>query len=151
MHAGPNGIWTHSASLVLCCRVGQALLCGQWRKAVRLLLTPRGDCPRPEQAEACRLYLEKGDVVGALRLMPRSLVVEPTLLQARKRQHASSTQSRIRSPLCLLLVQGMKQHGPNGFLNALLMLPRTLRTMYIHAYQSYLVRDGVCGRQCAQS
>lgn len=63
------------------CRVGQALLCGQWRDAVRLLLTPRDDCPRPEQAEACRLYLEQGDVEGSLRLMPRFLVTEPTLLQ----------------------------------------------------------------------
>ena len=64
-----------------CCRVGQVLLRGQWREAVRLLLTPRADCGRPDQAEACRLYLEKGDVEGALRKMPRFLVTEPALLQ----------------------------------------------------------------------
>ncbi|KAL4444565.1 hypothetical protein ABPG77_002382 [Micractinium sp. CCAP 211/92] len=63
-------------------RVGQALLRGRWCEAVRLLLTPRADCARADQAEACRLYLEEGDVDKALRLMPRFLVVEPTLLQA---------------------------------------------------------------------
>jgi tRNA pseudouridine13 synthase len=61
--------------------VGQALLCGQWQKAVRLLLTPPEGCVRSEQTEACRLYLDKGDVDGALRLIPRFLVAEPTLLQ----------------------------------------------------------------------
>jgi len=47
------------------------------------------------------------------------------------------------SPSALLVcLQGLKQHGPNGYLNALMMLPRNLRTMYVHAYQSYLVRLG---------
>ena len=35
-------------------RVGAALLRGQWREAVRMLLTPRPDCSRADQAEACR-------------------------------------------------------------------------------------------------
>lgn len=65
----------------LTCRIGQALLCGQWQKAVRLLLTPSDTCVRSEQIEACRLYLDEGDVNGALRLIPRFLVAEPTLLQ----------------------------------------------------------------------
>jgi tRNA pseudouridine13 synthase len=42
-------------------------------------------------------------------------------------------------------MQGLKQHGANGYLNALMMLPRNLRTMYIHAYQSYLVRAEKAG------
>lgn len=62
-------------------RIGQALLRGQWREAVRQLLTPRPDCTRPEQVEAARLYLEEGDIEGALAGMPRFLVAEPTLLQ----------------------------------------------------------------------
>ncbi|PSC67745.1 multisubstrate pseudouridine synthase 7 [Micractinium conductrix] len=103
---GTGGVPTH--------RVGAALLRGQWREAVRMLLTPRPDCSRADQAEACRLYLEEGDIEGALRRMPRFLVAEPLLLQA------------------------LKQHGPSGYLNALSTLPRNLRTMYIHAYQSYL-------------
>jgi hypothetical protein len=48
---------------------------------VRLLLTCREDCPRAEQLEASRLYLENGDIDGALRRMPRFLVVEPALLK----------------------------------------------------------------------
>lgn len=73
-------------------RVGQALLRGRWREAVRLLLTPRPDCARREQAEACRLYLEEGDVEGALRLMPRFLVAEPALLQVGVRGSAGGGQ-----------------------------------------------------------
>ena len=165
-------------------RVGQALLRGQWQESVRLLLTPRADCPRPEQVEASRLYLEEGDVEGALARMPRFLVAEPTLLQvgggwtgstgwegaARGRTHGrpgggakrmpSACQGRHPAsrravpgrragpdpnPPCpplhptLQCEQGLKQHGPNGFLNALMALPRNLRSIYIHAYQSYLV------------
>ena len=37
-------------------------------------------------------------------------------------------------------VQVLKRQGPNDFLGALMALPRNLRTIYIHAYQSYLVR-----------
>ena len=61
--------------------LGAALLRGQWREAVRLLLTPRADCGKADQVEAARLYLEEGDVEGALALMPRYLVAEPAVLQ----------------------------------------------------------------------
>lgn len=174
-------------------RVGQALLRGRWREAVRLLLTPRPGA-RADQAEACRLYLEEGDVEGALRLMPRFLVAEPALLQVGvggvgwgdatgggmgckgpvqaggqdigrsgrgaeqvREQPCEGTRQGTRLLWCraarpprsqpahppwLCASQGLKQHGPNGFLNALMCIPRNLRTMYIHAYQSYLVGGG---------
>jgi len=41
------------------CRVGAALLRGQYQEAVRLIMQPR-DGEREESAEARRLYLEKG-------------------------------------------------------------------------------------------
>ncbi len=41
--------------------------------------------------------------------------------------------------------QVLKRQGPNDFLGALMALPRNLRTMYIHAYQSYLVRCVLLG------
>lgn len=66
-------------------RIGQALLRGQWRDAVRQLLTPRADCTREDQVEAARLYLEEGDIEGALARMPRFLVAEPMVLQVGRR------------------------------------------------------------------
>ena len=41
------------------CRVGAALLRGQYQEAVRLIMQPR-DGEREESAEARQLYLEKG-------------------------------------------------------------------------------------------
>lgn len=61
------------------------LLRGQWRDAVRQLLTPRADCTREDQVEAARLYLEEGDIEGALARMPRFLVAEPMVLQVGRR------------------------------------------------------------------
>lgn len=62
--------------------MGQALLQGEWAEAVRLLLTPREDA-RPEVQAACKAYLEKADVAGALQQMPRHLVAECAVLQVR--------------------------------------------------------------------
>ena len=156
------------------------LLRGQWREAVRLLLTPRADCGRPDQTEACRLYLEKGDVEGALRKMPRFLVTEPALLQVgwrvgagvggrmrglvgRRCQHGlwpglpmALAYSQQPTQCCLLPASSCAtalpphplqalQRQPNDHLGALMSLPRNLRTMYIHAYQSYLVGGWVGG------
>lgn len=36
------------------------------------------------------------------------------------------------------LPQGLKRHGPTAWKAALLSIPRNLRTLYGHAYQSYL-------------
>ncbi len=80
-HGRPPALATAQLCTPAQCRIGQALLRGQWREAVRQLLTPRPDFTRPEQAEAARLYLEDGDIEGALARMPRFLVAEPTLLQ----------------------------------------------------------------------
>ena len=103
--------------------------------------------------------MEEGDIEGALRRMPRFLVAEPLLLQvggagwratsmpavwamARQsgRHSAYSTHRHCAwAPPPPFVPQALKQHGPSGYLNALSTLPRNLRTMYIHAYQSYLV------------
>lgn len=34
--------------------------------------------------------------------------------------------------------QGLSHHGKDNFLAALMRIPHGLRTMYVHAYQSYL-------------
>ena len=64
-------------------RLGQVLLQGKWKEAVELLLRPSAGA-RDEVVQAWKMYSE-GDVDGALRTMPRNMVVEPAILQARRR------------------------------------------------------------------
>ncbi|MCD9558938.1 hypothetical protein HAX54_016638 [Datura stramonium] len=58
-------------------------------------------------------YKETGDIDGTLRQLPRYLVAEKAILQCLKK-------------------------SPGNYLQALKAIPRTLRMMYVHSYQSYL-------------
>ncbi|KAG2316175.1 hypothetical protein Bca52824_019297 [Brassica carinata] len=87
--------------------VGAALLKGEWKEAVDMILDPR------EINEAREYYKETGDIDGTLRQLPRYLVAERAILQCLKK--------------C-----------PGNYLQALKGIPRTLRMMYVHSYQSYL-------------
>ncbi|CAN6818077.1 unnamed protein product [Brassica oleracea] len=63
--------------------------------------------------QAREYYKETGDIDGTLRQLPRYLVAERAILQCLKK--------------C-----------PGNYLQALKGIPRTLRMMYVHSYQSYL-------------
>ncbi|AAG51420.1 unknown protein; 78996-83414 [Arabidopsis thaliana] len=63
--------------------------------------------------DAREYYKETGDIDGTLRQLPRYLVAERAILQCLKK--------------C-----------PGNYLQALKGIPRTLRMMYVHSYQSYL-------------
>ncbi|KAL2478601.1 Pseudouridine synthase family protein [Forsythia ovata] len=58
-------------------------------------------------------YKESGDIEGTLRQLPRQLVAERAIFQCLKK-------------------------NPANYLQALMGIPRTLRMMFIHSYQSYL-------------
>ncbi|XP_078430923.1 pseudouridine synthase family protein isoform X2 [Wolffia australiana] len=92
--------------------VGAALLRGEWKAAVGLILDPRvGE--RPEIREGREYFKQSGDAEGTLKKLPHYLVAERALLQCLKK--------------C-----------PGNYLQALKAIPRTLRMMYVHSYQSYL-------------
>ncbi|CAH2055083.1 unnamed protein product, partial [Thlaspi arvense] len=90
--------------------VGAALLKGEWKDAVDMILDPRES---DILNEARGYYKETGDIDGTLRQLPRYLVAERAILQCLKK--------------C-----------PGNYLQALKGIPRTLRMMYVHSYQSYL-------------
>ncbi|KAL6841515.1 hypothetical protein ACP4OV_028658 [Aristida adscensionis] len=92
--------------------VGAALLRGEWKIAVNLILDPR-EGERDDINEVRKQYKEHGDIDTALRNFPRHLVAERAILQCLKK--------------C-----------PGNYLQALKGIPRTLRMMYVHSYQSYL-------------
>ncbi|XP_022642412.1 multisubstrate pseudouridine synthase 7 isoform X2 [Vigna radiata var. radiata] len=92
--------------------IGGALLRGEWKLAVDMILDPR-EGERIAIAKARKYYKESNDVVGTLKQLPRYLVAERAVLQSLKT-------------------------SPGNYLQALKSIPRTLRMLYIHSYQSYL-------------
>ncbi|KAK9293195.1 hypothetical protein L1049_021184 [Liquidambar formosana] len=95
--------------------IGATLLRGEWKAAVSMILDPReGDILLLDVIWKAREYYKKSDdIEGTLRQLPRHLVAERAILQSLKK--------------C-----------PANYLQALKAIPRTLRMMYVHSYQSYL-------------
>ncbi|PIA45026.1 hypothetical protein AQUCO_01700525v1 [Aquilegia coerulea] len=92
--------------------IGAALLRGEWKTAVSLFLDPR-EGERDDIREARKYFKESCDIEGTLSRLPRYLVAERAILQCLKK--------------C-----------PGNYVMALKAIPRTLRMMYVHSYQSYL-------------
>ncbi|XP_058002719.1 multisubstrate pseudouridine synthase 7 isoform X3 [Hevea brasiliensis] len=92
--------------------VGAALLRGEWKSAVSMILDPR-EGERDLVRKAREYYKESGDIEGTLKQLPPHLIAERAILQCMKK--------------C-----------PGNYLQALKAIPRTLRMMYVHSYQSYL-------------
>lgn len=55
------------------------------------------------------------------------------------KMETSTSSSILIEILCAVVTgQGLSHHGKDNFLAALMRIPYGLRTMYVHAYQSYL-------------
>ncbi|ESK96111.1 pseudouridine synthase [Moniliophthora roreri MCA 2997] len=95
--------------------IGLALLKSEWHKAVSLILQTRyGEHPEVEAAR--NAWLKEKDLDKALRLMPRRVVAERCILESYRKQKGDTRNA----------------------MGALSTIPRNLRLMYIHAYQSYV-------------
>lgn len=103
---------------VLTHEVGVPLLKGEWGAAVALVLSQQQHVT-PDLVEARKIWAETGDAAAALEKMPRHCTAELALLRALSH----------------------KPHGPQSegtYFDALMQVPRNLRVMYGHAYQSYV-------------
>ncbi|QRV72950.1 pseudouridine synthase [Ceratobasidium sp. AG-Ba] len=95
--------------------IGLAILRSNWQHATSLLLRPRpGEYPDAEAGR--RAWLENGDLTEALRLIPRRCVAERCILENYKKH----------------------DYSDRNLLGGLSAIPRNLRLMYVHAYQSYV-------------
>ncbi|EGG23829.1 tRNA pseudouridine synthase D [Cavenderia fasciculata] len=93
-------------------QVGLEVIKGNWENAVMLILGPR-EGENEDFIKARTKYKENGDADALLQALPKYMVSERKLLMVLKRDK-------------------------KGFYNAINSLPRTLRMLYPHSYQSYI-------------
>jgi tRNA pseudouridine13 synthase len=93
--------------------IGLAIIKRDWKEAVDLILKPREGDQRDVQ-EAREYFAKTADAQGALDRLPHWMSIERGVLE------------------------GLAERGPAAYLNALERIPRKMRMMYVHAYQSYI-------------
>lgn len=106
------GLQRFGTSSVPTFTIGAALLRGEWEAAVSLILQPR-EGERQDVLEARDYFLKTRDADGTLLRMPRQFVTERAVLTGLRKT-------------------------PGNYLQAINSIPRTMRMMYVHSYQSYL-------------
>ncbi|XP_066588430.1 pseudouridylate synthase 7 homolog [Prorops nasuta] len=94
--------------------IGKALLQGNWDKAIELILKPRDGEQDRDLVTARQIYAETKDAAAAYEKIRRSDKIEAALLKG---------------------IASCGQTNPQGALDH---IPRNIRLMYIHAYQSYV-------------
>lgn len=108
------GMQRFGTSVVSTHTVGIALFRNDFQGAVSLIMAPRpGDSDEVQEA---RRAFQDGDVEKSLKLMPHYNIPERSILQ---RMQAD-------------------KDGQNDWKGYFMAIPRGLRTMYVHAYQSYI-------------
>ena len=101
--------------------VGKELLAGNWEKAVELILSDQENV-LPKSKEARQIWKETKDASLALKKMPRQCIAENAILFFLSNQRKEEDGN----------------YSTTAYYSAIMKIPRNLRTMYVHAYQSYV-------------
>lgn len=93
--------------------IGRAILQRDYKRVIDLLLSPQhGDATKLRAAR--QAFVDSQDVEAALKALPPYLVAERAVLE------------------------GLRAHGLTAYAMAIQCIPRHLRMMYTHSYQSYV-------------
>ncbi|KAJ3317747.1 hypothetical protein HDV06_001265 [Boothiomyces sp. JEL0866] len=95
--------------------VGIAMLSEKWEKATELILAGDGDDDKEDIKLARKTFIEFKDAKKAAELMPRFCIAEKAILTSFS-----------------------KQKGKINHFQAIQAIQRNMRTMYVHAYQSFV-------------
>ncbi|CCE62763.1 hypothetical protein TPHA_0D01220 [Tetrapisispora phaffii CBS 4417] len=101
--------------------VGRELLMENWEKAANLILSDQENV-LPKSKEARQYWEKTKDAAGTLKIMPHDCMAEKALLYSLASQEKESS----------------GDYSSNSYYIAIMKIPRNLRTMYVHAYQSFI-------------
>lgn len=101
--------------------VGKEILLENWKQAVELILSDQENV-LPKSKEARQIWASTKDASEALKKMPRQCIAENSILYSLSNQMKDDD----------------GKYSSNAYYTAIMKIPRNLRTMYIHAYQSYV-------------
>ncbi|CCF55819.1 hypothetical protein KAFR_0A03840 [Kazachstania africana CBS 2517] len=101
--------------------IGKELLASNWENAVELILSDQENV-LPSSKEARKIWAENKDAASALKKLPRQCIAENAILFYLSNQRKQEDGS----------------YSVNDYYTAIMKIPRNLRTMYVHAYQSFV-------------
>lgn len=97
--------------------VGKQVLQSEWENVVKMLLSPQ-ELSLEESRKAREQWQANHDAAQALADMPRKCIAEYSILRS--------------------LAKDQENGAKYSYANAVMQIPRNLRVMYAHAYQSYV-------------
>jgi len=115
--------------------VGLHLLKGEWKEACEAILSRRPG-EHPDGDAARRAYWERNDLQEALKLMPRRNTAERAIWEfwARPNQEIGN----YFGGLLAVSTSRVQDEACPGLMCVPVQIPRNLRLIYVHAYQSYV-------------
>lgn len=101
--------------------IGKEILKSNWKNAGELILSEQ-EIVIPQSIEARKIWKETKDAKLALSKMPRKCNAEFSILSRLEKSEKDEN----------------GEYNENSYFNAIMGIPRNLRIMYGHAYQSYI-------------
>ena len=102
-------------------RLGIGLLKNDYQQVLEMILAPR-EGERPDERAVRDVWTSTQDAAAALKILPRHMSVERSVLE------------------------GIARHGKTDAQACLMRIPRSLRSMYLHAFQSLVFNHAATER-----